>query len=401
MEREKNHHILQYFFLLLVTILSVFVVMKFSKVLLLEESKKIIFTHMKEGETKVYERALEEFIPLKKLENQDEKSVIFMNHMVGAFVPTRAYVKENASQKTELIIGESKVPDYFLEGEETYSEEAKQQLEEDEKIAASTKKTAVSYTKKQLNDFEFLKQNFYVVDSTTTITKKELNGEKLLNKDLSIKKNTQEKDKPIILIYHTHGSETFADSRPGKKEDTVIGVGDELARILEEKYGYQVYHDRTVYDMINGKLDRNRAYNQAGKGLEKNLKKYPSIQVVIDLHRDGVGSKTRLVTNINGKKTAKIMFFNGISRTAKNGDIAYLKNPNKEGNLAFSLQLQLAANERYGDFTRKIYIKGYRYNMHYKERSLLAECGAQTNTVEEVKNAMEPFADILNQVLKE
>ena len=83
MEKEKYHHLLQYGFLLLITILSVFVVMKSSKALLLEESKKMFFTHMKEGETKVYERVLEEFIPLKELENQDEKSVIFMNHMVN------------------------------------------------------------------------------------------------------------------------------------------------------------------------------------------------------------------------------------------------------------------------------------------------------------------------------
>ena len=94
------------------------------------------------------------------------------------------------------------------------------------------------------------------------------------------------------------------------------------------------------------------------------------------------------------------MFFNGLSRTAKNGDITYLQNPNKEDNLAFSLQMQLAAAKQYPGFTRKIYLKGYRYNLHLKPRSLLIEAGAQTNTKEEVKNAMEPLADLLYQVLK-
>ena len=76
----------------------------------------------------------------------------------------------------------------------------------------------------------------------------------------------------------------------------------------------------------------------------------PSIQVVIDLHRDGVGENTRLVTTQNGKKMAKIMFFNGLSRTTASGDIPYLKNPYISDNLAFSFQMQLAAAEYYPDF---------------------------------------------------
>ncbi|MDO4554242.1 MAG: stage II sporulation protein P, partial [Lachnospiraceae bacterium] len=160
------------------------------------------------------------------------------------------------------------------------------------------------------------------------------------------------------------------------------------------------YHDRSVYDTINGVLDRSRAYTYAGNNVVKILKKYPSIEVVIDLHRDAVGGNKKLVTTINGKKTAQIMFFNGLSRTAKNGDIGYLQNPNKESNLAFSLQMQLEAAKQFPGFTRKIYLKGYRYNLHLKPRSMLIEAGAQTNTVQEVKNAMEPLAKLLYTVLK-
>jgi stage II sporulation protein P len=74
-------------------------------------------------------------------------------------------------------------------------------------------------------------------------------------------------------------------------------------------------------------------------------------------------------------------------------------NPYLEDNLAFSFQMQLAAAEYYPDFTRKIYLKGYRYNMHYCPKSLLVEVGAQNNTLEEAKNAMEPLADVLSKVL--
>ena len=82
------------------------------------------------------------------------------------------------------------------------------------------------------------------------------------------------------------------------------------------------------------------------------------------------------------------------------GEIEYLKNENREGNLAFSFQLQVKCMEYYPGLARSIYLKGYRYNMQYKEKSLLVELGAQTNTVEEVWNALPPLAHVLSMVLK-
>ena len=77
----------------------------------------------------------------------------------------------------------------------------------------------------------------------------------------------------------------------------------------------------------------------------------------------------------------------------------YLPNPYIQDNLAFSFQLEMQAAQYYPDFYRGIYLSGLRYNLHLRPRALLLEVGAQTNTVEEVRNAMEPFADILNKVL--
>ena len=121
--------------------------------------------------------------------------------------------------------------------------------------------------------------------------------------------------------------------------------------------------------------------------------------MIIDLHRDGVNNNTHLVTEINGKPTAKIMFFNGVSRTVKNGELNYLANPNRQANLAFSLQMYLAGKEMDSDFLRNIYIKGYQYNLNRRPKATLIEVGGQTNTVEEANNAMEPLAYILDQVL--
>ncbi|MCD7922070.1 MAG: stage II sporulation protein P [Clostridiales bacterium] len=263
---------------------------------------------------------------------------------------------------------------------------------EEDEAEESSAASALSVSLEKLNDFDYLIQNFYTVDSTTTIDSSRLNAQELLNIDCSIEKKTD--GEPQILIYHTHASEGYSDSVSGDYSTTVVGVGARLAEILEDTYGYQVLHDTGVYDR-----DRDRAYSVAEPYVEQILADHPSIEVVIDLHRDGVADSTRLVTEQNGVQMAQIMFFNGLSRTTSMGDISYLANPYITDNLAFSLQMQLAATELYPDFTRKIYLKGYRYNMHLMPKSLLIEVGAQTNTLEEALNAMEPLAAILDRVL--
>lgn len=252
------------------------------------------------------------------------------------------------------------------------------------------------YPLARLCDYDFLVQHFYAVSEITTITGEELNAQKLLEKNMSLQKN---ETAPQILIYHSHSQEEFCDSRPGVKEDTIVGVGSYLAELLTQQYGYMVYHDKTEYDVADGQLDRNNAYNYAAEGVEAILQEYPSIEVIIDLHRDGVDESVHLVTEVNGKPTAQIMFVNGISKTTLQGKIGYLENPYIEDNLAFSLKMQLRAEAYYPGFTRRIMIKAYRYNMHYRGRSLLVETGAQTNTLQEAKNAMEPLAVMLNEIL--
>ena len=166
-----------------------------------------------------------------------------------------------------------------------------------------------------------------------------------------------------------------------------------ISEVLNNEYGIK-FNEKILY-----KIDDLIIYGDNEYLDPKNLKKYPSIQVVIDLHRDGVNESTKLVTRQNGKRMAQIMFFNGMSRTATNGNIKYLKNPNKQTNLAFSLQLQAQAALKYPGFTRKIYVKGYRYNLHYRGRSLLVEVGAQNNTLSEAKASMSLLAELLNNVL--
>ena len=245
----------------------------------------------------------------------------------------------------------------------------------------------------QLKDYESLVGNFYAIDANTMIGSDQLSVDKFMEIDMTLAK--QEGEGPQILIYHTHSQEAFADSVPGDVNTGIVGVGEYLTKVLTEQYGYRVLHHTGQYDVET----RDNAYSRALPEVEQLLAKNPSIQVVIDLHRDEVAQDTRLVTELQGRPTAKFMFFNGLSRTRKTGDIDYLRNENQEANLAFSFQMQLKAAEYYPGLTRRIYLKGYRYNMHLCPRTLLVELGAQNNTYEEAINACDPLAHILDMVL--
>lgn len=251
----------------------------------------------------------------------------------------------------------------------------------------------VQIDRTQLADYETLVRNFYAIDANTMAGSDQLSVEKLLGMDITL---PQEGDGPQILIYHTHSQEAFADSVPGDVNTGIVGVGECLTKILTEQYGYRVLHNTGQYDVET----RDNAYSRALPAVEQILAENPSIQVIIDLHRDEVAEETKLVTDIQGRPTARFMFFNGLSRTRKTGDIDYLANENQEANLAFSFQMQLKAAEYYPGLTRRIYLKGYRYNMHLRPRTLLVELGAQNNTVEEAINACDPLAHILDMVLK-
>lgn len=243
-----------------------------------------------------------------------------------------------------------------------------------------------------LRDYETLLTRFYTVDSNTMIGSDQLNADSFLEKDMRVSKDS---GGPQILIFHTHSQEGFADSVPGDSATSIVGVGERLAGILTDTYGYEVLHHTEAYDAEC----RDDAYSRALPGIEQVLRENPSIQVIIDLHRDEMPEETRLVMDLDGRPTARFMFFNGLSRTKKTGNIAYLYNENLDENLAFSFQMQVKAAEYYPGLTRKIYLKGYRYNMHLRDKYLLVELGAQNNTVEEAMNACDPLAHILDMVL--
>lgn len=327
------------------------------------------------------------------------KAALAMNYILtnGAILDDRFTLEEYQvnDQATAVTAGvnDTQLQVGILEGDIEYVENDEKNLEELASIEASANKAVPHFTMEQLYDSDFLVRTFYNVDQETSVSDSLFDAKVLLAKDMTIKHSNEA---PQILIYHTHSQEAFADSREGVEADTVVGMGEYLAKILEDKYGYNVIHDKSCYDVRNGVLDRNKAYNYARAGIEKILEENPTIEVVIDLHRDGVAKRS---TVLDGEETAQIMLFNGLCRD-QYGPLTRYDNPNLEDNLAFSLQLKLKSLELYPTLLYKNYLHAYRYNQHLRKKSILMELGTYKNTVQSARNAMEPFADILNAVLQ-
>lgn len=198
---------------------------------------------------------------------------------------------------------------------------------------------------------------------------------------------TEAKEKEIsVLIFHTHTTECYqtidADTYPknfsSRNEDenqNMIRVGEEIAAQLE-KAGIGVVHDKEIHDRrYTG------AYDRSGESVDKFLKKYPTIQVVLDVHRDAIQTskttKVKPVTTIGGKKAAQIMIITG----CEGGDITDF--PNWEDNLHFALQLQKTAEEMYPTLMRPLFFCNRRYNMYKSKCSVLLEMGSDGNTLDE------------------
>lgn len=147
-----------------------------------------------------------------------------------------------------------------------------------ETVQEAVPKTAVD--REKLKDYEYLMSHFYTVDSSTMADPDLISAEKLLGKSMKITMDGT----PKVLIYHTHSQEMFADSVSGDPGTSIVGMGTYLTELLNQRYGIQTLHHEGVYDLVNGKLDRSKAYQLAEPEVQKILKENPGIEVVIDLH---------------------------------------------------------------------------------------------------------------------
>ena len=209
------------------------------------------------------------------------------------------------------------------------------------------------------------------------------------------------RDTPQVLIIHTHSSEAYTPdgrdqyeaSDPYRTEDksqSVIRVGDALAAALEA-HGLTVLHDTELYDYPS----YTGSYGRSGAAVERYLAENPGICVIIDLHRDALGSgdvvyKTK--AELGGQSSAQVMMLVG---TGENG----LWHPRWRENLKLAMYLQDAAGARYPTLTRPIEVVGERYNQQLSTGMMILEVGSTGNTLREAVTAAELFGDAAGEAL--
>ncbi|MDR2605684.1 MAG: stage II sporulation protein P, partial [Oscillospiraceae bacterium] len=204
-------------------------------------------------------------------------------------------------------------------------------------------------------------------------------------------------DGPVILILHTHGSEAYAGTDGYRTLDRtldVVRVGDALGTELQNR-GYNVIHDRECYDYpaYNG------SYNRSAEAAKAWIEKYPTIQIVFDIHRDSLElpdgtPKATYCEAPDGGRSAQVMII------ATNGDKG-LSHPNWQENMKFALRLQSAAEALHEGLMRPLVVSGQRYNEHLAPGYLLLEVGSTGNTIEEAVTGVRLFADSLEVVLRD
>lgn len=198
---------------------------------------------------------------------------------------------------------------------------------------------------------------------------------------------------PRVLILHTHTTESyFEQDRSVDETKNMTAVGKIIAERLE-KGGIGAIHDTTVHDYPS----YNGAYTRAAATIKNNLAENPGIKIVLDIHRDAVatqdGTKLKLAADINGEKSAQIMFVVGTD--------AQLAHDNWQENLKLALKLQRRANELYPNLMRPINLREQRFNQQLSTGSIIIEIGTNGNTLEEAKKAAELISDVIISVLSE
>ncbi len=304
-------------------------------------------------------------------------------------------VREDASTSNSAIIDSSNSDNVVFS--QSDSKEILTTSDVEVSNNANANNAIISYM--QGNTYDEIFKDSYVVDSRAGVVEDMFNFEEFEKEDLTLSEPTN--SEPKVLIFHTHGNEQYKDSKD--ISEGVYLLGETLEKELEEKYGINTIHLEKRYDIVDGQTQILGAYERMEPDVQAILEKYPSIEVCIDIHRDGLPGDMKQVVSINGEDYAPLMFVNGLSSFNNKGTVeplTDLENPNLDTNLAFSYRLKQATNAKYSGLFKDIYLNAYRYSLHMKPKSVLLEVGAQNNTVDEAVRSTEKFAEILAGVLK-
>ncbi|HIV85260.1 MAG TPA: stage II sporulation protein P [Candidatus Monoglobus merdigallinarum] len=211
-------------------------------------------------------------------------------------------------------------------------------------------------------------------------------------------------DGPKILILHTHATEAYSpegaerynsgeSDRSMDTDENVVAVGTAAAQVFEE-HGIKTLHDTELHDYPSF----NGSYGHALSSAEDYIAKYPSIRIVLDIHRDSIvyddGTKAKPVTEINGQNAAQLMFVVGTNEKG-------LYHPEWRENLKFAVKLQDRIDGKYPELMRYINLRQERFNGHTTKGSLIIEVGSSGNTLSEAKLGITCAAECIAEFLNE
>lgn len=379
--------------ILIITLSLLFILIKFVKKIKTEDILKINISDK-------LIRCLDIEIPsikniYKSLENSEENEKndeldILVGKILGVEL---AKIKENKNvekENQEKIDNSNDVENQNIETEKNDTEpDMENQNINVENIIETSQTTEV--TQNPITESFNTEINGVKIKNETSFV---VNSETIMGNELDINKNN-------ILIFHTHTCESYTPSdkylyqqtgnfRTTDLNYTVSRVGDELTNYLLN-FGFNVKHDKTYHDYpaYSG------SYNRSLKTVENALKTNPS-DIIIDLHRDAIGSKSNYdpSVKIGEDVSAKMMFVIGTNGGG-------LNHPNWQKNLKFAIEVQQKANEMYPGLFKPIILRNSRYNQHLGKAACIIEVGATGNTLEQCLNSMKYLSKIFEQVLKE
>lgn len=298
------------------------------------------------------------------------------NHVDGEFLERMFFGFDLDSPMTIIESNVFAFSSFEKKQEKMPVEEEKNEPEPDLKDAKPIKETTISYK----NPKGYYEADGVLVKNATTY---DFNPKELIEEPLKFDFSGEG---PQVLIIHSHSSESYTatdknyylPTDPDRTEDrnyNVVRVGTEVQNTLKE-HGIEALHDTTLHDYPS----YNGSYKSSLASVEEYLKKYPSIKIVLDIHRDAMvqsdGTKLKLVADVNGQKAAQIMLLTG-------SDQGGLNHPNWRENLKFAMKLQRTINSMYPGLTRPVSFTKERYNTHTTYASIIIEVGTTGNTLEE------------------
>lgn len=345
---------------------------------------------------------------------------VFANSSIFAG-PVRVFAENFSSVSASLVLPkiDSKRTEEMTENEQKEAENSQKQSENQEKSTVSAQNSAEKTTQ----------------NSQTTLANGEEKGGKVISqtidksgatdsygdvfirnkteKSISIKQALSNKpslkiklnsDNPQVLIVHTHATESFFPSlveyyptswgeRDNDTDNNMVAVGKVIAEKLN-KAGIKTVQSEVLHD----KESYTGSYDRSRETIKAYLKKYPSIKVVIDVHRDAIneedGDKIRPIVNVNGKTAGQIMMISG----CQSGSITGY--PNWQKNLRFSVGLQQKLEQTYPNLARPLFFAEKKYNQDLCENSFLLEVGSQANLLSEAKYSADLFSKVFIKYLK-